>query len=861
MTVEPRNMTILTRTIALAALSSCFASLWAQAPAVPQTPATPPANPTPAAEQKPGALKPYAEIITKEAVSQTGLFKVHRIDDKVFFEIPNAMLGRELLWQTEIAELPQNLGYPGTGMGTRVVRFTRRGNKVYLRNVDFAMRADERSDDGTKLGLQMNSVEPVLMAFDVMTEGGEKAPVIEVTSLFTSDPQDFAVKSALGGGGVDANRSYIDRVKAFPKNIETRSFLTFQGGGGGFNPFAPQPSASAASATVHYSICALPDKPMVGRLKDSRIGYFTVGFDEYGRPENKVTKREYITRFRLEKKDPNAAISEPIQPIVFYLAREVPMKWRPYLKQGVEDWNVAFEQAGFKNAIICKDAPTKEQDPDWDPEDARYSVIRWAPSPIANAMGPSIQDPRSGETLSAHIIFWNNITELNENWYFSQVAAIDPRARKFPYSDELMGELIRYVSAHEVGHTLGLEHNMKASHWYTPKQLRDPKFTAENGVSASIMDYSRFNYVAQPGDGVTRTIGMVGPYDKFAIEYGYKPIAGVKSPDDEKRQLDQILARQVSDPRLRFGNYRYFQDPSTQTEDIGGADRLESTRLGLLNLDRIGKEHLMTAGTKFGEDYDRLRALRGELIGQRMTELMHVAALVGGVVETDYHAGRGGDVFKPISKDEQRRAVAFLMTKGIDRPAGLYDPALINKIQPDGVLDQSVAIPRMLLSSLLSEGRVRRLADFESRHGKDAYPVEALVTDVTSGFWRELSEPKPRVDAYRRSLQREYLKTIDGKINGASASKTDLKPLAKETLRSLAKRIDASVPRAADRMTAIHLRESRKDIEKILAGKFSESQGGGMSFFDFFFISDAAKKNKACWSHAARVPQELQHKH
>jgi len=432
--------------------------------------------------------KKYEDVITKEAKTQKGLFKVHEVKDKFYWEIPTNMLGREFLWQTEIAQLPHSLGYPGTSLGTHVVRFTRHNNTIFLRDVSYETRA--MGDTGTRAGVAENTIEPIGMTFNVEAEAPDKSPVIDVTSLFTADNSEFSVSQRLGLGGVESAGCYVEKVKAFPENIETRSFLTFSSGGGGLAAALGRGrrggGSGAVSTVVHYSLDLLPETPMRGRLKDTRIGFFTTNFVQYGTSENRAVEKQYIHRFRLEKKDPNADVSEVVKPIVFFLPKEVPVKWRPYLKQGIEDWQPVFEKSGFKNAIQCKDAP---DDPNWDPEDARYCDIRWAPSQTENAMGASIQDPRSGETLSAHVIVWNDLVRLLEDWNFAQTAAADPTSRSLPYSDDKIGQMIRYVISHEVGHTLGLEHNFKASVAYTVKQLRDPEFMKTHGSSASVMSY------------------------------------------------------------------------------------------------------------------------------------------------------------------------------------------------------------------------------------------------------------------------------------------------------------------------------------------------------------------------------------
>jgi hypothetical protein len=499
-------------------------------------------------------------------------------------------------------------------------------------------------------------------------------------------------------------------------------------------------------------------------------------------------------------------VSEPVKPIVFYVDRDTPAKWKPWVKKGIEMWQPAFEAAGFKNAIIGKYAPSRREDPDWDPEDARISCIRWLPSTTENAFGPHVNDPRTGEILEADVRMYHNVLKLVRDWYFVQASPSDKRAQKLPMPDDLIGELLAYVVAHEVGHSIGFPHNMKASSSYTVEQLRDPEFTKKHGTEASIMDYGRFNYVAQPEDGAA-LIPTVGPYDHFAVEWGYRQF---KKDSDEEAELEKIAKRQLEDPMLLYGDVNSEEDPTQQTEDLG-SDPVLATELGLKNIDRVAG-FLVEATCDEGEDYRLLENMYERLLGQRNRELGHVANLLGGSVRRNFWYGDADKVFSPVEADRQRKAVEFLNEHAFHTPKELVSPEITARLEANGVADRILSSQRSMLTNLINEARIKRMAE-QAEHAGDSevYGPEQMLTDLRDGIWSELKQESAKIGLYRRNLQRAHVDHLVSLVP-AEAATCDLPALARHELTTLRSAIDKL--KTDDAVTIAHLADIKARIEQ-----------------------------------------------
>jgi len=832
-----------------ALLCLSFASTMAvgqETPPAEQTPAGPP-RPANAAgsQQASGDPQPYDRVITKDAKSKDGIFKVHQVKDRYFFEIPKSMLDKEFLWVSQISRTTLGVGNGGDPLGNRVVRWEKVDNKIHLRSINYRYTAG--ANEQVSLAVQAANNDTILMTFNVATYGPEEAPVIEVGRLFTTDVFELSARQRLSATALDPTRTYIEKITTFPENLNvvathtyTRAAAPAGAGAGAFGQQGMNPGS--ATVVMHHSMVKLPDNPMMPRYFDPRVGYFSLQQTDFGSNEHRALNRRLILRWRLEKKDPSAELSEPVKPIVFYIDQATPKQWIEATKRGVEKWQKAFEAAGFKNAIIAKMAPSKEEDPDFDPSDARYSVIRWLASTTENARGPNVHDPRTGEILEADIEMYHNILNLLRSWYFVQVGPLDPRAQKLPFPDELMADLVEYVVAHEVGHTLGFQHNMKSSSTYTIENIRDREWVKKMGHTPSLMDYSRYNYVAQPEDNidVADLIPGIGPYDVWATRWGYKPIPGAKSPEDEQRILDSWAREQDTTPWFRFSTAGSMgSDPGELTEAVGDADAVRATTLGLKNLERVSKLLLNATTTKTGVPYDDLTELYGRMLGQWTLEMNHVSAIVGGFDSQQKHVGQDGVRFTPVPKARQTEAVKFLLDNAFITPSWMVDKDILRRIEPVGVLNRIRNAQNNVLNNLLSSARFARLVEQRALDGNSSYAPTDFVSDVRRGVWKELDGGRVVIDEYRRNIQRSYLDAVNLKLNpppaSAQAAQTPQAMLAaamnitsgdergvyRAELRALSASLTAALARTTDRATRAHIEASRDQISKILNPSFA----------------------------------------
>lgn len=836
---------LITRPVAIALLMVAGLTAGAQVPGT---------NPgTPGATAPKAGPKPYKDVITEKAVTRKGMFTVHKVEDKYYFELPPKIYGRDILVENRVskssAETPKGFyGYAGDEIGNNVIRFDKGpNNKIFLKNISYNVNLSDSSKPMFR-SLQNNNIQPIALAFDVKawvpdSLGG--GAVIDITDNITADNEIFGFagfwKTQFTVGTFQLDKSYILSVKPYPTNVEIKTVKTFSKSAGAGQPGIPSgpPSQATVTLEMNSSMLLLPEKPMKPRYEDRRVGYFSTGYTDYDMNPQGVKDISMIVRWRLEPKPEDmekykrGELVEPAKQIVYYIDPATPKKWVPYLIQGINDWQVAFEKAGFKNAIIGKEAPTWAEDSTWSLEDARNSGVIYKPSEVLNAYGPAVPDPRSGEILESHIGWFHNVMKLLRNWYMIQTAAVDPRARKMEFDDELMGQLIRFVSSHEVGHTLGLPHNFGSSGCVPVENLRNKAWVEANGHTPSIMDYARFNYVAQPEDNIT-AVGLyprIGEYDKWAIEWGYKYLPDVTA-EAEVPILDKWIETHAGDKRYYYGRQGQPDDPRDQSEAVGD-NAMVASAYGIKNLQRILPN--LAAWTKeANEDYGSLSEMYGELTGQFRRYIGHVSYNFGGIYETLKKSDQAGNVYEYVSKATQKEAMDFINKQVFTTPTWLINKEVAAKA---GINFTTVILTLQdaALNRMLSNYTMGKMLNAEATNGAEAYTVADLLGDLKANVFTELTTKKP-IDIYRRNLQKSYVEKLGSLINPPAqtgitinfggqqqqmvdSKKSDILSYLKGNARELKAACDAAALTATDKATKYHLQDLSDRLNKIMNPK------------------------------------------
>ncbi len=717
-------------------------------------------------------MKKMEELI-KKATYTKGMFNTIVKGTDVYFEIPDSLMNRQFLIVNKISQVPMEVNEAGLNKGmnyeNKVITFHHDevAKKVWVKTSTPKVSSPEK--DAITQSVRENFAESIIEVFDVEAKNADSTSVaIKVNKIFDGNKKSFNdVLASTGlGGSVKSELSYIEAVKTFPENIVVKSQLTTSVNEGGVD--------LPVTLGVTSNIVLLSKTPMQPRFADDRVGYFTENHWFFNDSQQRMEERKLITRWRLEPKDEDkerylrGESVEPKKPIVYYIDPATPPQWRDKIIAGVYDWQVAFEKAGFKNAVIAK-MPT-ENDKDFDIDDVRYSVITYVASPKANAMGPSVVDPRSGEILESDIVWWHNVMTSLHDWMRIQTGPIDPKARGNKFSDEHMGEAIRFVSSHEVGHTFGLKHNMGASFAYPVEALRSKEFTDKMGGTApSIMDYARYNYVAQPEDGVTAITPKIGVYDKYAIEWGYRWYPNMYT---EKAALKKLIADHENDPKYFYGeqqNYLDTVDPRSQSEDLGN-DAVLASQYGVMNLKRV-VDNLLAWTYENGKTYEDAGRLYYGAVGQWDLYSHHVMANVGGIYLDRLVFGNNKKAYEPVPAQMQRKAVDYLNKNVINLPKWLFFNPILEKTYavkktPVGPYEQSPytlarGMQYAVIYYLFTDDRLLRMLETELKREElgtnaEIYTVQNLFSQVRDAAFGK----KGNLGMLERMTQKNYVDAL-----------------------------------------------------------------------------------------------------
>jgi hypothetical protein len=769
-------------------------------------------------------IKSYSQVITSSYTTKRGLFTVHECKDTVYFEIPDSILHRDIEVINRLSAGPGGTGvYAGEVLDEKTIQFERNpaDSTIRIRYDLVISTADSTSDIFN--AVTKSNVNPIAFSFPIKAYNSDHSAYVIDMSKWLKDGKAFVNTVNPGNGlsrsGVGGFRDFnIEFIHVYPINVEIAISKNAD------SRIAGLPQGTPASLTSISSFVELPAVPMQQRIADPRVGYFADQEFHFSDDQQRVEDRRFILRWRLEPRDEDRArwlagqLVEPKKPIVIYIDPATPRQWRPYLIEGINDWQRAFEQAGFKNAISGREWP--EGDTTMHMDDARYSFVNYLPSEITNAYGPQIHDPRSGEIIQTKIGWYHNVMQLLHEWYMIQAGAVDPRARKAKFDDALMGQLIRFVSSHEVGHTLGLRHNMGSSSTTPVDSLRSRHYLAVHGHTPSIMDYARFNYVAQPEDNIPEEylFPHIGEYDRWAIQWGYMSAASRDAERDKLAMRKLVTDSTAANPRLWFGadnRETGRSDPRCLSEDLGD-DAAKASEYGIKNLQRI-LPNLPAWTHEEGGTYDEMTEMYQSLKDQFTRYMQQVMTNIGGVYTTPRGEDEKGVVYSPTPAARQAEAVSFFNRELFTTPTWLLDERVTRfasqPAQPNFVEDLQVRV----LNSLLDIGKINQILANARQFPAQAYHIEDYFSALHKGIWSELKTGHP-IDPYRRNLQKSYIASIQNILLSTKAdqTETDAFSLIRADILLLQSEIAADLPRVTDAMTRYHLQDLQVRIRKTL---------------------------------------------